>query len=122
MNNGRMKIPYVAMRLIAWGCVIGLAVASWTPGPDMVRTGFNTQLEHMAGYLIAAITVLVAYPRKTPWSIAGLLSAYAGVLELGQMYVPGRHAELLDWLASSGGVVCACVTVFFYRSRTRSVK
>ena len=122
MNNGRMKIPYVAMRFIAWACVIGLAVASWTPGPDMVRTGFNTQLEHMAGYLIAAITVLVAYPRKNPWSIAGLLSAYAGVLELGQMYVPGRHAELLDGLASSGGVVCACVTVFFYRSRTRSVK
>jgi hypothetical protein len=53
-----MKIPHVAMRFIAWTCVIGLAVASWTPGPNMVRTGFNTQLEHMAGYLVAAITVL----------------------------------------------------------------
>ncbi len=122
MNNGRMKIPYVAMRFIAWACVIGLAVASWTPGPDIVRTGFNTRLEHMAAYLIAGIAVLVAYPRKTPWSIAALLSAYAGVLELGQMYVPGRHAALLDWLASSSGVVCACVTVFFYRGRTRSLK
>jgi len=76
----------------------------------------------MAAYLIAGITVLVAYPRKTLWSIAALLSAYAGVLELGQMYVPGRHAALLDWMASSSGVVCACVTVFFYRSRTRSLK
>ena len=110
------------MRFIAWGCVIGLAVASWTPGPDMVRTAFNTQLEHTAGYLIAAITVLVAYPQKPPWLIAVLLGVYAGVLELGQMYIPGRHAALLDWLASSGGVVCACVMLLFYRSRTRSLK
>jgi VanZ family protein len=117
-----MKIPYVAMRFIAWACVIGVAVASWTPGPNMVRTGFNTQLEHMAGYLIAAITVLVAYPPKPPWLIAVLFGVYAGVLELGQMYIPGRHAALLDWLASFGGVVCACVTVLFYRSRTRSPK
>jgi VanZ family protein len=119
MNNGWMKMPYVAMRFVAWACIIGLAVASWAPGQDIIRTGFNTRLEHMAAYLIAGLAVLVAYPRKTPWSIATLLGAYAGVLELGQMYVPGRHAALLDWLASSGGVVCACVTVFFYRSRTR---
>jgi VanZ family protein len=76
----------------------------------------------MAGYLIAAITVLVAYSQKPPWLIAVILGVYAGVLELGQMYVPGRHAALLDWLASFGGVVYACVTVLFYRSRTRSLK
>jgi hypothetical protein len=35
--------------------------------------------------------------------VAVLPGVYAGVLELGQMYVPGRHAALLDWLASSGG-------------------
>ena len=108
------------MRFIAWVCIIGLAVASWTPGQDMVRTGFNTRLEHVAAYLITGITVLVAYPSKTPRSIAALLIAYAGVLELGQMYIPGRHPALLDWLASSGGVVCAYVTVFLYRNRTRS--
>ena len=117
-----MKIPYVAMRFIAWACVIGLAVASWTPGQEIVRTGFNTRLEHTTAYLMAGIAVLAAYPQKPPWLIAVLLGVYAGVLELGQMYVPGRHAALLDWLASSGGVVCACVTVFFYRSRTRSLK
>jgi VanZ family protein len=47
--------------------------------------------------------------------MAALLGAYAGILELGQMYVPGRHAALLDWLASSGGVLCACITVFICR-------
>jgi VanZ family protein len=107
-----MKIPYVAMRIIAWACVIGLAVASWTPGQEMVRTGFNTRLEHTTAYLMAGIAVLAAYPKKPPWLIAVLLGVYAGVLELGQMYVPGRHAAVPDWLASSGGVVCA------WRART----
>lgn len=117
-----MKIPYVAMRIIAWVGVIGLAVASWTPGQEMIRTGFNTRLERTTAYLMAGIAVLAAYPQKPLWLIAVLLGGYAGVLELGQMYVPGRHAALLDWLASSGGVVCACVMVFFCRSRTRSLK
>jgi hypothetical protein len=45
-----MKIPYVAMGFIAWACVIGLAVASWTPGQEMVRTGFDPQLEHTTAY------------------------------------------------------------------------
>jgi VanZ family protein len=82
----------------------------------MVRTGFDNRLEHMASYLIAGIAVLLAYPLKSSWSMAALLSAYAGVLELGQMYVPGRHAALLDWLASSSGVIVGMVAVFFCRA------
>jgi VanZ family protein len=110
-----MKTPCVALKFIAWACVVGLAVASWTPGEEMVRTGFNTRLEHVAAYLIAGIAVIIAYPRRPDRSIAPILCAYAGVLEFGQMYVPGRHAALLDWLASSSGVLCACVTVFVFR-------
>jgi VanZ family protein len=117
-----MKIPCVALRFIAWACVIGLAVASWTPGQEVVRTGFNTRLEHMAAYLIAGIAVIIAYPRRPTWSIAAILSAYAGILELGQIYVPGRHAALLDWLASSSGVLCACVTVFVFQGRHPGLK
>ena len=41
------------LKAIAWICIIGLAVASWTPGQEMVRTGFNTRLEHTLAYLIA---------------------------------------------------------------------
>jgi VanZ family protein len=114
-----MKTPYLAMRFIAWASVIGLAVASWTPGQEMVRTGFNTQLEHTTAYLMTGIAVLAAYPQKPPWLIAVLLGGYAVILELGQMYVPARHAALLDWLASATGVICAYLTIFFYRSRMR---
>src|SRR5262249_22959974 len=120
LNHGRLKIPCIAMRFIAWACCIGIAVGSWTPGLYLVRTGFDKRLEHTAAYVIAGLAVLLAYPRRSPWSMAALLGAYAGVLELGQMYVPGRQAGLFDWLASFTGVVCVCFAVFFSRSRTRA--
>ena len=103
------------LKAIAWICIIGLAVASWTPGQEMVRTGFNTRLEHTVAYLIAGIATIIAYPRKPIWSIAAILCAYAGILELGQLYIPGRHAAFLDWIASSSGVLCASMTKLFHR-------
>ena len=112
-----MKNSNNLLRFIAWACVIGLAVASWTPGQEMVRTGFNTRLEHVAAYLIAGIAVIIAYPRKPSWAIAAILSTYAGVLELGQMYIPGRHAAWLDWIASSSGALCAFLPVFAFHKR-----
>jgi VanZ family protein len=111
-----MRTSSVALRVIAWACVIGLAVASWTPGQEMVRTGFNTRLEHLVAYLITGIAVISAYPGRT-WTIAAILCAYADVLELGQLYIPGRHAALFDWLASSSGVLFACLTVYFFHKR-----
>jgi len=112
-----MKNSNMVLRFVAWACVIGLAVASWTPGQEMVRTGFNTRLEHLAAYLIAGIAVITAYPRRPGWLIAVILSIYAGVLELGQLYIPGRHAALLDWMASSSGALCAFLTVFTFHKR-----
>src|SRR6516225_3841840 len=108
------------LKVVAWICIIGLAVASWTPGEEMIRTGFNTRLEHTVAYLIAGIAVIIAYPRRPIWSMAAILCAYAGILELGQIYIPGRHAAFLDWIASSSGVLCASKTVFFQRRSPNS--
>jgi VanZ family protein len=122
MYKARMKNPGMVLKVIAWICVIGLAVASWTPGQEMIRTGFNTRLEHTVAYLIAGIATIIAYPRKPIWSIAAILCAYAGILELGQMYIPGRHAAVLDWIASTSGVLCASLAVFFFQGRRVRMK
>lgn len=81
----------------------------------MIRTGFNTRLEHTIAYLIAGIAVFVAYPRQSIWSITALLCAYAGVLELGQLFIPGRHAAIVDWVASSTRVLFAAMAAFVFR-------
>src|SRR5215471_17872991 len=52
------------LRLFAWLSVVGLAVASWTPGEYMIRTDARGSLEHIAAYLISTLLFVFAFPRS----------------------------------------------------------
>jgi hypothetical protein len=80
-----------------------LAIASWTPGEHMIRTGVRGSFEHIAAYFISALMVVCAYPGWSPWTVGGALAVYAGILEIGQIYIPGRHSQLEDFAASCLG-------------------
>lgn len=101
----------MTLRLAAWGCVILLAVLSLTPGQELIRTdlaklGYGKQVEHFIAYGAATLCVGLAYPTRLPrLLVAALLIAYAGLLEIGQIYVPGRGAAIRDFVASAAGVV-----------------
>jgi len=87
-------------------CIVLLAVLSLLPADLMFRTGFNTRVEHVVAYLGTTIVVLAAYrPRLAIGILVTALIAYAGVLELGQHLSLGRHPSVLDFAASSLGVV-----------------
>jgi len=82
-----------------------LMLASWTPGSYMVRSGvFSGHLEHTAAYALSgALIYAVRMGRRAAWQVAAMLSVYAGVLELGQIFVPGRHSSIDDFLFSAAG-------------------
>ncbi len=84
----------------------------------MIRTGFDPRLEHVFAYLVASIAVSLAYRRLLSKRLAPSMMAYAAVLEAGQLLVAGRHAGVLDWIASSTGAVCGCCAVFVARYRS----
>jgi hypothetical protein len=71
------------LRFCAWLSVLGLALASWTPGEDMIRTGVRGSFEHIVTYLISPMLLVSAFPRTSPWMIDGALASYAGILEIG---------------------------------------
>jgi VanZ family protein len=81
----------------------------------MIRTAADARLEHAAAYLISGLSVFTAYPRRLKCLIAILMPCYAGILEFGQLWVPGRHAGILDWAASSSGVLCALLLYDAYQ-------
>ena len=97
------------------GTIAVLGVASWLPAEEMIRTAADARLEHAAAYLISGLAVFTAYLRRLKWLIAILMSCYAAVLEFGQLWVPGRHAGILDWAASSSGVLCALLLYDAYQ-------
>ena len=105
----------IIRRFVAWFSIAVLGVASWLPAEEMIRTAADARLEHAAAYLISGLAVFTAYPRRLKWLIAILMMCYAGILEFGQLWVPGRHAGILDWAASSSGVLCALLLYDAYQ-------
>ena len=117
MSVGR-RLPQW-LPFFAWLSVVGLAIASWTPGEEMIRTGVRGSFEHIAAYFIGTLMLVGAYPSRSPWTIGGALAVYAGILEIGQIYVPGRHSQLEDFAASCLGVAIIIVPILWIR-RTSS--
>jgi VanZ family protein len=109
------------LRFCAWLSVLGLALASWTPGEDMIRTGVRGSFEHIAAYFISTLLLVSAFPRSSPWMIGGALAVYAGILEIGQIYVPGRHSQLEDFAASCLGVAIIVVPISWIRRTSSSL-
>jgi len=81
----------------------------------MLRTGVSGRLEHIVAYFISALLWVTGYPRGTPWVIGSALAVYAGVLEVGQIYVPGRHSQVEDFAASCLGVFLIVLPTLWIR-------
>ncbi len=71
----------------------------------MVRSGvLSGHEEHFLAYLLSAFSISTTQRRTTPSLWIGLaLGLYAGLLEIGQLYVPGRHPAVEDFCASAVG-------------------
>jgi VanZ family protein len=84
-----------------------VALASWLPAayrPDIVL--LSDKFEHALAYLLLGVLSVIATRQIVhPRWIGLALVAYAGVLELGQLLVPGRVASAADFLASAAGAI-----------------
>lgn len=105
------------MRISAWLGVVALAVASWTPAEDMIRTGMGNKIEHMIAYLLTTFAFTQGYPERSPWQFMTTLSICATLLEVGQSIVPGRHAAPSDLAAGVIGAFVASMVVVIWRLR-----
>lgn len=118
----KLPLPLLLARIGGILCMLALAVLSWTPGPYMVRTGMlSGHEEHFLAYLLTALTISTAQGRTMPPAWTGLvLALYASMLELGQLYVAGRHPAVADLCASAfGALIGVAVALAFSRATTR---
>lgn len=109
--EARMPLPPLLGYIGGILCMAALAVLSWTPGFYIVRTGLlSGHEEHFLAYLLSALTISAARAAHPVWT--GLaLAFYASMLEMGQLYVPGRHPALEDLCASAFGVLVGVAVV-----------
>ncbi len=90
----------ILVRLFAYA--LAAAVSFATLGPPGLRPHSNLgqNAEHALAFGLVGLAFALAYPRHRSLA-AGLTVVFAGVLELLQLFVPGRHARLEDFLVDA---------------------
>lgn len=66
----------------------------------------------MLGLLIARAAAMHAWPPRRLVVAAFIVSACAALDELHQLFIPGRDAEVLDWLSDTVGVTVGLTVGF----------
>src|SRR2546430_2591577 len=92
--------------------------ASSLPAPP-IPEGTDKQF-HLSGYFFFAIVVIRAVagglPRRfglrTAMVAVAIAAGYGATDEFHQMFVPGRSADVYDWLADAIGVLLATIGCF----------
>src|SRR5690242_142172 len=100
---GRMQ-PHsqTLFRIAGWLCVAAIVMLSLSSPSLRPVTRVPHNLEHLAIFVIAGAALGFGYPGRIARNMA-LLVIFAGAIELAQIFVPGRHARLIDFVVDGLG-------------------
>src|SRR3954466_15505910 len=95
----------ILVRSSAW--LLAAAVAFATLGPPGLRphSALGQDGEHALAFVLVGLAFGLAYPQRRLLT-AGIAVVSIGVLELLQLWMPGRHARLEDFIVDA---LAACV-------------
>jgi VanZ family protein len=93
-----------AARIIGWLLATAIVVFSLVP-PDLRPVTYAPHdFEHFAIFAATGLAFGLGYGPRYPIAIA--LIIFAGAIEVAQLFVPGRHARLSDFMV---GALAACI-------------
>jgi VanZ family protein len=112
---------------LAWTAIVFVLGGIPNPGPPTPLEFPSDKLEHAAAFAILQILALRAlryelpasWPRAMPWIAALASTLIGGALELYQLTVPNRSAELMDLVADAIGAAMAALLMQVFRRRRR---
>ena len=105
----RPPVPLMSARAWRIALVLLVLVVTWlavVPMPPRALTTGWDKLNHASAFGALALTARLAFPlgRIAAWRIVIALIAYGGLIEIVQLFVPGRDSDWADLLADSIGV------------------
>lgn len=106
-NHNLCRHVLIFTRAIAWTLAAAIVVLSIVPPRLRPETTLPHGLEHFAIFFTTGVAFSMGY-RPNRLSLIALLVIFSGVVELSQLFVPGRHARALDFVVD-GLAVCAGV-------------
>src|SRR3954453_15954271 len=106
------------LRIAAWLLVLAVTFATLGPPQYRPHSPLGQDAEHVLAFVLVGLAFGAAYPRHRP-SSAGVAVILIGVLELLQLWMPGRHARLQDFVvdavAACAGIAVAAVLEWVMR-------
>jgi VanZ family protein len=117
MHEGEIYPMKIVLRCVAFVVILAICVLTLLPGDSRPQlSSLPGQIEQATAYLGAAAVLSVAFSDGiAPSRIILLLTVYGAVLELCQLWVPGRHARLLDIGADFLGALIGVLIVGMLR-------
>jgi VanZ family protein len=113
--------PLVLARVGGWTLVAAIVILSAVPATLRPETGMPHHLEHFAIYWATGLAFALGYS-LTPL-LATFLVVFSGAVEILQLFVPGRHARLSDFMVDALASVLGLMTVLLVaqmRNRRRA--
>jgi len=92
-----------------WACVVAIAALSLVAPSLRPVTILPHDVEHAAIFAITGFTLGLGYPNRTQLHMSALI-IFAAAIELAQLYAPGRHARVIDFVVDA---LAACAGVAF---------
>lgn len=97
-----------AIRSIAWILAAAIIYLSLVPPALRPETDLPHDFEHFGIFCVTGLAFGLGYQYRRAL-LAALLVCFAGAVEVAQLFAPGRHARLSDFiidaLAASVGVI-----------------
>jgi VanZ family protein len=90
-------------RVAAWFLLLAIVVLSVVPPTYRPVTPAPHDVEHLVIFLLMGLAFGLGYESRPVLQIIGLVAFSAGIEAL-QLYVPGRHARLSDFLVNAVSV------------------
>jgi VanZ family protein len=101
-------------RIVAWSLAAAIVVLSVVPPAFRPVTAAPHGFEHFLIYWAAGLAFGLGYERKHGL-LAILLLIFTGSVEIAQLFVPGRHARLSDFIVDAGAVLAGLIGVSLFR-------
>jgi VanZ family protein len=102
----RWRTPLKTVKIAGALAVVAFAVLSLVPWQMRPHTGLPEPLEHVAAYALAGGLLTFGFGKRShPFITLMFLSLYAAILEIAQIWVPGRNPQFIDLFASSAGAL-----------------
>jgi VanZ family protein len=103
-----------AARLAGWLLLAVIAFFSLSPASLRPVTPVGHSSEHFLVHILLGVAFGIGYAKRIWLQSLGLV-ALIGAIELAQIFVPGRHARLSDFLIDAGATCLGIGLVWIFR-------